>query len=77
MSTSYLTYYKTILEKVSFDKQLLIKEYYKALRSLNTRERSELNNWLQSRGILNFPLVARNEFFRSTTANPQKTRLSN
>ncbi len=49
--TSFLDYYKIILEKVSFDPMLLRKEYQKAKRNLCTDETKELNKWLQSRGF--------------------------
>ena len=41
--TTYLDYYKTILNKVSFDAYLFHKEYRKAMRDLNTQEMSDLN----------------------------------
>jgi len=43
-----LNYCKLILEKVSFDKTLFKKEYYKALTYLNSNERIELRVWLNS-----------------------------
>ena len=39
---------KTILEKVSFDPQLLRKEYMKALKILNQSEGIELQQWLEN-----------------------------
>jgi len=48
MSRPYLDYYKTILEKVSFDPQLLRKEYMKALKILNQSEGIELQQWLEN-----------------------------
>ncbi|WP_035463721.1 hypothetical protein [Algoriphagus vanfongensis] len=55
--TSYLDYYKTILEKVSFDKNLLMKEYHKALQVLQEYEKKELNNWLNSQGFIQQPMT--------------------
>ena len=48
MSRPYLDYYKTILEEVSFDPQLLRKEYMKALKILNQSEGIELQQWLEN-----------------------------
>jgi hypothetical protein len=45
MKTSFLDYYKLILSKVSFDQQLLRKEYTKALNLLDQAEVQELNQW--------------------------------
>jgi hypothetical protein len=52
MKTTYLDYYKMILEKVSFDSNLFWKEYHKALRTLPSHEASELTHWLRSTGLL-------------------------
>ena len=49
MKTSFLEYYKNILEKVSFDFELFTKEYDKAVRTLNRKERDELNRWLMDK----------------------------
>ena len=43
-----LEYYKTILEKVSFDKKLFNREYNKAMEHLNSEERDELVKWLKN-----------------------------
>lgn len=51
MKTSYLDYYKLILEKVRFDKRLWKKEYKKALRFLDRDEAKELKAWA---GQLNY-----------------------
>ena len=51
MNTSFLDYYKVILDKVSFDKELLAKEYKKAKRALNGSEASELEQWLRKTGL--------------------------
>jgi hypothetical protein len=51
MSTSFLDYYKMILDKVSFDHNLFMKEYQKATRSLHTSEIGDLNSWLRSKGF--------------------------
>ena len=51
MKKTFLEYYKMILSKVSFDLNLLSKEYKKAVEFLNTTELLDLNNWLEGRGI--------------------------
>lgn len=51
MKTSYLDYYKTVLDKVSFSHQLLKKEYRKALSILKPEEKAYLNNWMKDRGL--------------------------
>jgi hypothetical protein len=51
MKTSFLDYYKLILEKVSFDRQLLSKEYRKALKALHAHEAQQLDNWLKNKGL--------------------------
>lgn len=51
MKTSYLDYYKTVLDKVSFSHQLLKKEYRKALGILKPEEKVYLNNWMKDRGL--------------------------
>jgi hypothetical protein len=50
MRTSFLDYYKLILDKVSFDQELFRKEYHKARKGLMDHERDELNQWLLDRG---------------------------
>ena len=49
--TSFLDYYKIILDKVSFDPVLFRKEYHKARRNLGSDEIQNLNGWVQSRGF--------------------------
>jgi hypothetical protein len=51
MATSFLDYYKMILDKVSFDHNLFMKEYQKATRNLHTDEIGDLNSWLRSKGF--------------------------
>jgi len=51
MTTSFLDYYKMILDKVSFDHNLFMKEYQKATRNLHTNEIGDLNSWLRSKGF--------------------------
>ena len=41
-----LEYYKSILERISFDKELFNKEYYKAKETLNQEEQDELVKWI-------------------------------
>ncbi|MDR7131589.1 hypothetical protein J2X69_003953 [Algoriphagus sp. 4150] len=49
--SSFLNYYKSILEKVSFDQKLLEKEYRKAKQLLENSEARELDYWLQRKGL--------------------------
>lgn len=49
---SFLNYYKTILEKVSFDIHLLEKEYKKAQALLDGSESKELDYWLGRTGLV-------------------------
>jgi hypothetical protein len=46
---SFLEYYKSILEKVSFDYQLFSKEYRKASNVLSPEETAALNSWIRSK----------------------------
>ena len=48
-----LKYYKMILKKVSFDKILFQKEYFKALKCLDCNERIELRVWLENNRMIN------------------------
>lgn len=52
MKTSFLEYYKIILEKVSFDQSLLAKEYQKALKLIRQEEVAALDQWLESSGYI-------------------------
>lgn len=45
---SMLDYAKLILSKMSFDKTLFIKEFWKAFRSLSGDERKELVKWVRT-----------------------------
>ena len=51
MKTSFLDYYKLILDKVSFDQHLLTKEYKKARKNLSDWEVKHLDHWLQQHGL--------------------------
>ncbi len=51
MKTKLLDYYKMILHKVSFDANLFLKEYQKAIKSLQNNEISHLDNWLKETGL--------------------------
>ena len=53
METSFLDYYKIILEKVSFDKALFNKEYKKALKLMKAPETEKFHQWLKSTGYIN------------------------
>ena len=46
MKTSFLDYYKVILGKVSFSRDLFHKEYHKALGTLSKSEGNALRRWL-------------------------------
>jgi hypothetical protein len=63
--TTFLDYYKMILDKVSFDPALFRKEYQKAKNSLGTSEIQDLNRWLHARG---FQFNA-NEHFKPAVAS--------
>jgi len=52
MKNTFLDYYKIVLDKVSFDHQLFMKEYRKALGLLSAREVNDLHSWLDSKGLL-------------------------
>lgn len=57
IKTTYLDYYKTILEKVSFDPMLFEKEYRKALRILSKRDALLLEAWLHMRWLGEHPYM--------------------
>lgn len=57
MKESFLEYTKYILEKVSFDKELLKKEYYKSLKFLQLEEIIQLDNWIQGKGLQLQPIL--------------------
>lgn len=48
MKTSFLDYYKTILQKVSFDNFLFRKELNKALNHLESHDKEELRQWVKA-----------------------------
>lgn len=50
MNISFLEYYKLVLEKVSFDRGLFMKEYRKACRMLKINEAKALRRWLAAEG---------------------------
>ncbi|MEX2567719.1 MAG: hypothetical protein WD431_17360 [Cyclobacteriaceae bacterium] len=52
MRTSYLDYYKLILEKVSFDYSLFKKELNKANQILTQEEKSNLKRWINENGLI-------------------------
>jgi len=51
MKTTFLEYYKIVLDKVRFDSGLFMKEYRKAMKQLQDGEVDDLNEWLTSQGI--------------------------
>ena len=50
MKNSFFEYYKMILEKVSFDKELFNKEYTKALNTIGADQVDEFRQWVSSKG---------------------------
>lgn len=48
MKNSFLSYYKTILEKVSFHPSIFRKELKKAYTMLTSEERKHLKNWIRN-----------------------------
>jgi hypothetical protein len=57
MKGSFLEYYKVILKKVSFDRDLFIKEYKKALNTVREDEADQLSRWIQLQGFEINPLT--------------------
>jgi len=57
MKESFLEYTKYILDKVSFDKDLLKKEYFKSLKLLQLEEINQLNTWIQGKGLQLQPIL--------------------
>lgn len=51
MKTSFLDYYKIILQKVSFDRYLFRKEYRKAIQTLKESEAKVLKRWIRENKI--------------------------
>ncbi|WP_421878837.1 hypothetical protein [Marinoscillum sp.] len=49
--TSMVDYLKLILDKISFNRDLFVKEYRKGIRYLSPGERAELRKWLEGRGF--------------------------
>jgi hypothetical protein len=66
MKTTFLESYKIILDKVRFDRDLLMKEYWKAIKQLKDNEIDELNWWLTSQGISQM-LQSRNSHFLASS----------
>ncbi len=54
---SLLEYTKYILERVSFDLELLRKEYLKAIKVLKREEVALLNSWIQRKGFKLQPIT--------------------
>lgn len=46
MKRSFLEYYKVVLKKVSFDRKLFMKEYAKALNTIDQNEHQHFREWL-------------------------------
>lgn len=54
MKTTFLEYYKVILEKVSFDQSIFKREYHKARGILKQEELKKLNKWLSKNGLVEY-----------------------
>ena len=74
MRTSFLDYYKLILDKVSFDQDLFRKEYQKAKKGLMDHERDELNQWVLDRG---YPSLLYTENHQIEMHQHQSTKFKN
>lgn len=64
MKTTMLDYYKLILQKVSFNRKLFLKEYRKSHRMLQRHEVQELKFWLRdakSKNVLENPVLLYNQ----------------
>ena len=57
MKESFLEYTKYILERVSFDIELLKKEYRKAIKILKKEEVRILNSWIRTKGYQLQPIT--------------------
>ncbi len=57
MKESFLEYTKYILERVSFDIELLKKEYRKAIKILKKEEVRLLNSWIMKKGYKLQPIT--------------------
>ena len=57
MKESFLEYTKYILERVSFDIELLKKEYRKAIKILKKEEIRLLNSWILKKGYKLQPIT--------------------
>ena len=51
---SMLEYSKIILSKISFDRNLFMKEYKKAFKHLDRNERTALKQWVRTEWIFLF-----------------------
>jgi hypothetical protein len=49
---SFLDYYKLILNKVSFDQGLVLREYHKAKLMLKKEDLKELKKWMKNSGLV-------------------------
>jgi hypothetical protein len=54
---SMLEYSKIILSKISFDRRLFKKEYWKAIKHLSADERVQLKNWVRSEWQIHAGLI--------------------
>lgn len=52
----FFEYYKTVLDKVSFDYDLFAKEYRKAVNVLSSEETAALNAWIRSSAKVTGPI---------------------
>ncbi|UXP31726.1 hypothetical protein N6H18_15360 [Reichenbachiella agarivorans] len=51
MKTSFLSYYKLILDRVSFSEVLFDKEYKKAIKQLVREDRESLDKWVSNHPV--------------------------
>lgn len=72
---SFLSYYKTILEKVSFDDKLVEKEYWKAKQFLTGNELQEFDNWMRSTGMIHKTSAAPVREFGFSLTDPSRQYL--
>ncbi|MEO9850240.1 MAG: hypothetical protein ABJE80_07615 [Reichenbachiella sp.] len=58
--TTMLEYCKKVLEAVSFDQELFMKEYHKSLSWLNSDESVQLTYWIRNESQSGFENLKRN-----------------
>lgn len=66
MKESFLEYTKYILDRVSFDLNLLKKEYLKALSLLKKDEVLQLDHWIKRKGFKLQPILLKKTNYLSS-----------